>query len=39
MLDTASRLATTLNGTSVLINGAPAPLLYASAGQVNAIVP
>lgn len=39
MLDVAGRLATTLNGNSVFINGVPAPLLYASAGQVNAIVP
>jgi trimeric autotransporter adhesin len=39
MLETGGRLATNLSGTSVLINGVPAPLLYASAGQVNAIVP
>ncbi len=33
------RLATNLGGTQVLFDGAPAPLLYASSGQVAAIVP
>jgi hypothetical protein len=33
------KLATTLNGTQLLINGIPVPLLYASTGQLNAIVP
>jgi uncharacterized protein (TIGR03437 family) len=33
------RLATTLGGTQVLFDGAPAPLLYASSGQVAAIAP
>ena len=28
-----------LGGTEVLINGTPAPMLYSSAGQVNAILP
>jgi len=34
-----SVLPTDIAGTSVTFNGAPAPLLYASAGQVSAIVP
>jgi uncharacterized protein (TIGR03437 family) len=34
-----ARLATTLNGTQLLIDGAAAPLLYVSPDQVNAIVP
>ncbi|HUB79012.1 MAG TPA: SBBP repeat-containing protein [Bryobacteraceae bacterium] len=34
-----SALPTTLGGTSVLFNNTPAPLLYAQADQVNAIVP
>ena len=33
------RLATTLSGTQVLFDGAPAPLLYASSGQLAAVVP
>jgi uncharacterized protein (TIGR03437 family) len=32
-------LPTTVGGTAVLFNGTAAPLLYASAGQVSAIVP
>lgn len=32
-------LATSLGGTKVLFDGMPAPLLYASSGQVAAIVP
>jgi len=32
-------LPTTLNGTSVTLGGLPLPLLFASSGQVNAIVP
>ena len=36
---TTGKLATTLNGTSVTIGGTPAPLVYASANQVSAIVP
>ncbi|MEP6539243.1 MAG: cohesin domain-containing protein [Bryobacteraceae bacterium] len=32
-------LATSLGGTRVLINGVAAPLLYASPGQINAMVP
>ncbi|MGO9262018.1 MAG: IPT/TIG domain-containing protein [Bryobacteraceae bacterium] len=38
-LDAKGNLPTTLNGTQVLINGKPAPLLYTSANQINAIVP
>jgi uncharacterized protein (TIGR03437 family) len=37
--DAAGKLPTTLGGTQVVIDGAPAPLLYVSAGQINAIVP
>jgi uncharacterized protein (TIGR03437 family) len=33
------RLATDLGGTRVLVDGIPAPLLYVSAHQVNALVP
>ncbi|HYA16248.1 MAG TPA: IPT/TIG domain-containing protein, partial [Bryobacteraceae bacterium] len=32
-------LATTLNGTSVIIGGIPAPLFYVSPGQINVQVP
>jgi uncharacterized protein (TIGR03437 family) len=38
-LDAAGQIATDLQGTEVLINGIAAPLVYASEGQVNAIVP
>jgi uncharacterized protein (TIGR03437 family) len=38
-LDAAGKVATNLNGTRVLINGVAAPLIYASVGQINAIVP
>jgi hypothetical protein len=34
-----SEIATMLGGTRVLVNGIPAPLLYASSGQINAVVP
>jgi uncharacterized protein (TIGR03437 family) len=33
------RVPAELAGTRVLVNGAPAPVLYAQAGQVNAILP
>jgi uncharacterized protein (TIGR03437 family) len=32
-------MPTTLGGTQVLVNGIPAPLLYASDSQINAVVP
>ena len=37
--DSSGRLPFTLGGVSVTFDGAPAPLLYAQAGQINAIVP
>jgi uncharacterized protein (TIGR03437 family) len=36
---TGGFMPTTLGGTRVLINGTPAPLLYASDGQINAVAP
>ena len=38
-LTSAGLVATTLGTTSVTFNGVPAPLIYVSANQVNAIVP
>jgi len=38
-LDAKGNLPTSLNGTQVLIDGKPAPLLYTSGNQINAIVP
>jgi uncharacterized protein (TIGR03437 family) len=38
-LDSNGFVARTLAGTTVLFNGLPAPLLYVSANQINAIVP
>jgi uncharacterized protein (TIGR03437 family) len=38
-LDAKGNLPTIINGTQVLINGQPAPLLYVSGTQINAIVP
>lgn len=38
-LSSSQTVATKLGGTEVLINGAAAPLVYSSTGQVNAIVP
>jgi uncharacterized protein (TIGR03437 family) len=38
-LNSNQTVATNLGGTEVLINGSSAPLIYSSAGQVNAIVP
>jgi uncharacterized protein (TIGR03437 family) len=37
--NSAGVMGTTLGGTTVFINGVPAPLLYAGATQVSAIVP
>jgi len=33
------QVPTTLGGTQVLVNGEPAPILYASAGQLNLVMP
>jgi uncharacterized protein (TIGR03437 family) len=38
-LDASGRVATELGGTRVLVNGTPAPLLYASATQINLVIP
>ena len=38
-LDSSGGVPTYLNGIQVLINGKPAPLLYTSLSQINAIVP
>lgn len=37
--DSQGRVASQVGGTTVLIGGIPAPILYAQAGQVNAVVP
>ena len=38
-LDASGRVATSLQGTQVLFGGTPAPLLYVSPNQINAVVP
>jgi uncharacterized protein (TIGR03437 family) len=38
-LDASGKVATNLGGAQVLINGVPAPLIYVSATQVNAVIP
>jgi uncharacterized protein (TIGR03437 family) len=38
-LTSGGQLSTSIGGTSVFVNGAPAPMLYASQFQVSAIVP
>src|SRR5262249_35091949 len=38
-LDASGRVATSLEGTRVLFDGTPAPLLYVSFDQINAVVP
>ena len=38
-LDSQGRLSTQIAGVQVLFSGIPAPLLYASQGQINALVP
>lgn len=38
-VDAKGNLPTTTGATQVLLNGKPAPLLYVSANQINAIVP
>jgi uncharacterized protein (TIGR03437 family) len=39
MLDSSGKFVTNLGGTQVSINGIAAPMIYASTGQVNAMVP
>lgn len=39
VLDAQGKIATALGGFTVSFDGDPAPLLYASQGQVNAVVP
>ncbi len=38
-MDASGRVATESGGTRVLFDGVPAPVLYASSGQVNVVVP
>jgi len=38
-LDATGKIATSLGGVQVLVNNTPAPLLYVSATQINAIAP
>jgi uncharacterized protein (TIGR03437 family) len=38
-LDASGNIATTLAGVKLLVNGIPAPLLYVSANQINAVAP
>jgi len=38
-LDSNGLVATSLGATQVFVNGDPAPLIFAGAGQVNAVVP
>lgn len=38
-LTPSGKVATTLQGDTVTFNGVPAPLIYVSGGQINAIVP
>jgi uncharacterized protein (TIGR03437 family) len=38
-LDSSGKVATSLNGASILVNGIPAPLLYVSPTQINCVVP
>jgi uncharacterized protein (TIGR03437 family) len=37
--DSTGKIATTLAGVQVLFDDTPAPMLYAGANQINAIVP
>ncbi len=39
VINSAGRVATESGGTRVLFDGIPAPVLYASSGQVNVVVP
>jgi uncharacterized protein (TIGR03437 family) len=38
-LDSSGKVATLIGGTQVLVSGIPAPMIYASATQVSAVVP
>jgi uncharacterized protein (TIGR03437 family) len=38
-INSAGNISTNLNGVQVLVNGTPAPILYASATQINAVAP
>jgi hypothetical protein len=38
-IDATGKVATAIGGVQVLVNGVAAPLLYASATQINAVVP
>jgi uncharacterized protein (TIGR03437 family) len=38
-LDSAGRMPNVVGGSQVVINGVPSPMIYASANQINAIVP
>ncbi len=38
-VDASGNVATTAGGTRVLFDGVPAPMVYATAGQVSAVVP
>jgi uncharacterized protein (TIGR03437 family) len=38
-LDTTGKVATTIGGVQVLVNGFPCPMIFASALQVSAVVP
>ena len=38
-LDSAGKVATTLGGVQVLVNGIPSPMIYASNTQLSAVVP
>jgi uncharacterized protein (TIGR03437 family) len=38
-MDSSGKVATSLAGLTVSFDGNPAPLLYAAAGQINAVVP
>lgn len=38
-LDASGKVATSLGGTNVYINGVAAPLLYVSKNQINAVIP
>ncbi|MGA2721003.1 MAG: hypothetical protein ABSG79_01205 [Bryobacteraceae bacterium] len=39
IVPSTGKLATTIGGVEVLFNGIPAPMIYASSGQVSAVVP